>query len=368
MKIQRIELRIVEIPYVHPFETSFGREEKNQEIIIRLQSDGIEGFGECSALDKPYYSSETVKTEWHILEDFIIPEVKNEEIETIEDIQRIFERIRGHSMAKAGIEEAFWDLFAKKENVSLSKLLGGTKTKIDSGVSIGIDRMDVLLSKINEKWKEGYKRIKIKIKPGWDVNVVKRIRKEFGDIPLMVDANAAYTMEDTAVMKELDTFGLMMIEQPLHYDDLYDHAVLQKELETPICLDESVKSIRDAELALKLGSCRIINIKHGRVGGLLKAKEIHDLCLAKSLPVWAGGMLEFGIGRATNIAVASLEGFCLPNDISATDRYYKRDITDPFILNEDGTITVPDKAGIGVAVDENVLEKYTMKKKWYLSR
>jgi O-succinylbenzoate synthase len=367
MKIQRIELRVVEIPYVHPFETSFGREEKNQEIIIRLQSDGMEGFGECVAMDNPYYSAETVKTELHMLEDFIIPAIKNEEIETVEDIQRTFARIRGNLMAKAGIEEAFWDLFAKRENISLSKFLGGTKTEIDSGVSIGIDRMDVLLTKIDKKWKEGYKRIKIKIKPGWDVHVVKRIRKEFGDIPLMVDANAAYTAEDTALMKELDTFGLMMIEQPFHHDDLYDHAALQKELETPICLDESIKSIRDANLALELGSCRIINIKHGRIGGLLKTREIHDLCVAKSVPVWAGGMLEFGIGRATNIAVASLEGFCLPNDISATDRYYREDITDPFTLNEDGTITVPDKPGIGVAVNENALEKYTIEKRSYLS-
>ncbi len=364
MKIQRIELRIVEIPYIHPFETSFGREEKNQELIVRLQSDDIEGFGECVALDKPYYSYETVKTEWHILEDFIIPEMINEEFENPEDIQRIFRRIRGHPMAKAGMEEALWDLCAKERNVSLSKLLGGVKSRIESGVSIGIDRMDVVLENIGKRWGEGYRRIKIKIKPGWDTEVVRRIRKEFGDIPLMVDANASYSIEDIDVMKELDQYNLLMIEQPLSYNDLYDHALLQKELETPLCLDESVKSIKDAELALKLGSCRIINIKHGRVGGLFQSKEIHDLCL-RNVPVWAGGMLEFGIGRATNIALASLEGFCLANDISATDRYYKEDITEPFFLNEDGTITVPDKAGIGVSVNEDNLEKYSLKKKWY---
>jgi O-succinylbenzoate synthase len=195
--------------------------------------------------------------------------------------------------------------------------------------------------------------------------VVKKVRKEFGDIPLMVDANAAYTLDDMNIMKELDQYNLMMIEQPLSHDDLYDHAELQKELKTPVCLDESIKTVNDAELALKIGSCRIINIKHGRVGGLLQSKRIHDLCYKKKVPVWAGGMLEFGIGRATNIALASLEGFCLPNDISATNRYYTEDITEPFILNEDGTITVPNSPGIGVTVKEDVLEKYTLKKRWY---
>jgi O-succinylbenzoate synthase len=365
MKIQQIELRIVEIPYIHPFETSFGREEKNQEVIVRLKSDSVEGIGECVALDSPYYSYETVTTEWHILEDFIIPEVKTREFNTPEDLQEIFKRIRGHPMAKAGIEEAFYDLFAKIKNMSLSAFLGGTNPTIDSGVSIGIDSLDVLMDTISKRWEEGYKRIKIKIKPGWDVAVVRKIRKEFGDIPLMVDANAAYTLEDRAVIKELDQCNLMMIEQPLGYDDLYDHAVLQKELTTPVCLDESIKSVKDAELALNLGSCRIINIKHGRVGGLLQAKKIHDLCVAKNVPVWAGGMLEFGIGRATNVALASLEGFCLPNDISATDRYYREDITEPFTLNKDGTITVPQNPGIGIKILEDKLEHYTLKKRWY---
>ena len=367
MEIEKIELRITEIPYVHPFETSFGREDKNQEIIVRVKSGDLEGFGECVALDKPYYSYETVQTEWHILRDFVIPEIKGKEFTAPEDIQKIFKRIRGHPMAKAGIEEAVWDLFAKNKNISLSKFLGGinTKSKIDSGVSIGIDTLDVLLHNINTRWDEGYKRIKIKIKPGWDVDVVKRIRKGFGDIPLMVDANAAYTLDDIDILKGLDSYNLMMIEQPLSHDDLYDHAQLQKQLETPVCLDESIESVKDAEMALNLGSCRIINIKHGRVGGLLQSKKIHDLCLEKNIPVWAGGMLEFGVGRAINIALASLEGFCLPNDISATDRYYKEDITEPFHLNTDGTITVPDKPGIGVEVNEDKLEKYTIKKEWY---
>ena len=272
-------------------------------------------------------------------------------------------------MAKAGIEEAIWDLFAKNKNISLSRFLGGinTKSKIDSGVSIGIDTLDILLHNINTRWDEGYKRIKIKIKPGWDVDVVKRIRKEFGDIPLMVDANAAYTLDDIDILKGLDSYSLMMIEQPLSHDDLYDHAQLQNQLETPVCLDESIKSVKDAKMALDLGSCRIINIKHGRVGGLLQSKKIHDLCLEKNIPIWAGGMLEFGVGRAINIALASLEGFCLPNDISATDRYYEEDITEPFHLNADGTITVPDKPGIGVEVNEDRLEKYTIKKKWYFT-
>ncbi|MGC1120332.1 MAG: o-succinylbenzoate synthase [Candidatus Methanofastidiosia archaeon] len=366
MKIKAIELRVVEIPYIHPFETSFGREEKNQEVIVHLYSEDVEGFGECVALDKPSYSYETVNTEWHILEDFIIPEMKIRDFETPEDIQEIFKRIRGHPMAKAGIEEALYELYAKQKGASLSRVLGGTKTTIESGVSVGIDKMDILLQNVTEKWAEGYKRIKIKIKPGWDVQVVKRIRKEIGDIPLMVDANAAYTLDDMDIMKDLDQYGLLMIEQPLGYDDLYDHAVLQKELTTPICLDESVESVKDAEIALKMGSCRIINIKHGRVGGLSASKKIHDLCVKNRVPVWAGGMLEFGIGRATNIALSSLPGFCLPNDISATDRYYHQDITDPFVLNPDGTITVPDGPGIGVEVYDDVLERYTVRRKEFI--
>jgi O-succinylbenzoate synthase len=366
MKITTLELRVVEIPYIHPFETSFGREEKNQEVIVRFSSEDAEGFGECVALDKPSYSYETVNTEWHILEDFIIPEVKVRDFKTPEDIQEVFRRIRGHPMAKAGIEEALYDLYAKQKGMSLSRVLGGNKSTIESGVSIGIDKMEILLQNVAEKWAEGYRRIKIKIKPGWDVQVVKRIRKEMGDIPLMVDANAAYTLDDMDIMKELDEYGLMMIEQPLGYDDLYDHAVLQKELNTPICLDESIESVKDAEIALEMGSCRIINIKHGRVGGLSASKKIHDLCMRNKVPVWAGGMLEFGIGRATNIALSSLPGFCLPNDISATDRYYHQDITDPFVLNPDGTITVPDGPGIGVEVHDNVLERYTVRRKEFI--
>ncbi|MGD2249375.1 MAG: o-succinylbenzoate synthase [Candidatus Methanofastidiosia archaeon] len=367
MKIKKIELRIVEIPYVHPFETSFGREPTNKEVIVRVTNGDVQGFGECVALEAPYYSYETVHTEWHILQDFIVPEIKKIDLETPEDIQKVFKRIRGHYMAKAGIEEAVWDILAKENGLSLSHFLGGANTKstIESGVSIGIDPMEVLLEKISTRLQQGYKRIKIKIKPGWDVKVVKKIREEFGDILLMVDANAAYTLDDIGILKELDTCRLMMIEQPLHYDDLYDHALLQKELETPVCLDESIKSLKDAKIAVKLGSCQIINIKHGRVGGLKNARDIHDFCLENGIPVWAGGMLEFGIGRATNIALASLEGFQLPNDISATNRYYTEDITDPFVLNNDGTIDVPDAPGIGVDIKEDVLEKYTLKKKWY---
>lgn len=368
MRIHSVELRIVEIPYLHPFETSFAREEKNQELIVRLQSEegDEEGFGECVAMDSPYYSYETVQTEWHILQDFIIPHLRTQDLSTPGDLVSLYGRIRGHPMAKAGIEEAFWDLSAKRQGLSLSQMLGGTKKTIESGVSIGIDREDVVIKAIETRLNEGYRRIKIKIKPGWDITIVKTIREEFGDIPLMVDANAAYTLSDLDVLKELDTYHLMMIEQPLHYDDLSDHARLQKELKTPLCLDESIESVKDAQLAIQQKSCRIINIKHGRVGGLLEAKAIHDLCSHHSLPVWAGGMLEFGIGRATNIALASLPGFVLPNDISATDRYYREDITEPFTLNADGTITVPRGKGIGVEVNDSLLEKYTLKKKVFI--
>jgi O-succinylbenzoate synthase len=363
MKIQHIELRVVEIPYIHPFETSFAREYRNQELIIHMVGEDEEGFGECVAMDSPYYSYETVQTAWHIMQDFLIPLLKTEELTAPEDMDSLFRRIRGHPMAKAGMEEAFWDLYAKERGLSLSTLLGGTRKKIDSGVSIGIDREAVVLQAIENRLEEGYKRIKIKIKPGWDIAIVKKIREEFGDIPLMVDANAAYTLSDMEIFRKLDTYHLMMIEQPLHYDDLSDHARLQKELETPLCLDESIDSARDAWAAIDQKSCRIINIKHGRVGGLVEATAIHDFCVSQSIPVWAGGMLEFGIGRATNIALASLPGFVLPNDISATDRYYAQDITESFTLNPDGTITVPQGKGIGVTVDQSLLEKYTLKKK-----
>jgi O-succinylbenzoate synthase len=363
MKIRHIELSIVEIPYIHPFETSFAREDKNRELIIRMVSGDREGFGECVAMDSPYYSYETVQTAWHIIQDFIIPPLRTEEVTVPEDLGPLFRRIRGHPMAKAGMEEAFWDLYAKEQGLSLSTLLGGTRKKIDSGVSIGIDREAVVLQAIETRLEEGYKRIKIKIKPGWDLSIVKKIRREFGDIPLMVDANAAYTLSDMEIFRKLDAYHLMMIEQPLQYDDLSDHARLQKELETPLCLDESIESARDAQAAIQQKSCRIINIKHGRVGGLVEAKAIHDFCVSHSIPVWAGGMLEFGIGRATNIALASLPGFVFPNDISATDRYYVQDITEPFTLNPDGTITVPRGEGIGVTINHSVLEKYTLKKK-----
>lgn len=367
MKIEKIELRIVEIPYVHPFETSFGREYTNKEVIVRVMHDKLEGFGECVALDTPSYSYETVQTEWHILTDFIIPKVKKIDFKSPQDIQEVFKKIRGHNMAKAGIEEAVWDILAKDHGLSLSHFLGGmnTKSKIESGVSIGIDPLDTVLETIDRRLRQGYTRIKIKIKPGWDVTVVKEIRDQFGDIPLMVDANAAYTLDDIDTLKELDTYGLMMIEQPLHYTDVYDHALLQKELETPVCLDESIKSLKDAQIAVKLKSCQIINIKHGRVGGLENARAIHDFCFKNNIPVWAGGMLEFGIGRATNIALASLQGFQLPNDISATNRYYTRDIADHVVLNTDGTIDVPDSPGIGVCVKEDILEEYTLKKQKY---
>jgi O-succinylbenzoate synthase len=268
-------------------------------------------------------------------------------------------------MAKAGLEAALWDLFAKSKNISLSKMLGGTRNKIDVGVSIGIQNsITELIKKVEGYLAEGYKRIKIKIAPGNDIQFIQALRKEFPDILLQVDANSAYELKHIDLFKQMDAYNLLLIEQPLGYDDIYEHSKLQKELITPICLDESIHSLADTRAAFELDSCRVINIKPGRVGGFTESKLIHDYCAAENIPVWCGGMLESGIGRAGNVALASLSNFTLPGDISASKRYYKEDIVEPeFLVNNDGTMTVPTKAGIGVEVNMKMLEKVTVKKK-----
>lgn len=363
MLIEEVELRIINMKLVSPFETSFGRETERKAIIVKMASEGLEGYGECVAMDGPWYSYETVETAWIILQKFMIPMILGKEISLPSELLKLLGKIRGHNMARAALEEAFWDLYAKFLGKPLSKLLGGVKDKIESGVSIGIqENVQQLLRVIDNYLSEGYKRIKLKIKPSWDIKILREVRKHYPDIPLMVDANAAYTINDTPHLKKLDDFNLLMIEQPLSYDDLVDHANLQNTLKTPICLDESIKTLSDARAAIKLGSCKIINIKVGRVGGLLNAKKIHDLCQANDIPVWCGGMLETGIGRAINVAIASLPNFKLPNDISASKRYYEEDIIEPpFELNEDGTINVPKGPGIGVEVVEERIKKRTIK-------
>lgn len=365
MKIEKIELRHIKIELVSPFTTSMGTEYDEEHIIVRVDAEGLTGWGECVAEGTPFYSYETVTTAWHILQDFLIPSILGKNISGINEAITSYEKVRGHMMAKAGLEAALWDLFAKSKNISLSKMMGGTKTKIDVGVSIGIQSsVSDLIKKIEGYLAEGYKRIKIKIAPGNDIQFVKAVRKEFPNILFQVDANSAYTLNDINLFKQMDEFNLLLIEQPLGYDDIYEHSKLQKELKTPICLDESIHSLDDTRAAIELNSCRVINIKPGRVGGFTESKLIHDYCESKNIPVWCGGMLESGIGRSGNVALASLPNFTLPGDISASKRYYKEDIVEPeFVVNPDGTMNVPTKPGIGVEVNIKMLDKVTVRKK-----
>jgi O-succinylbenzoate synthase len=364
MKLEAIELRQIEMELVEPFETSGWRETLRPAIIIALHSEGLTGYGECVAGAGPWYSYETVQTAWHVLKDFLIPAVLGKSFASAEELQAVLGRIRGHPMAKAGLEAAFWDVLAQSKKLSLAQRLGGSKERIESGISIGIQKdVSELLSVIEQRRAQGYKRIKLKIKPGWDAAVLRAVRERFPDIELMADANAAYRLADREHLVQLDEFGLLMLEQPLDYDDLLDHAALQKGLKTPICLDESIKTREDARKALDIGACKIINIKPGRVGGLLNAKRIHDLCRERGAPVWCGGMLETGIGRAANVALASLPGFVFPNDISASARYWREDIIEPpFVLERDGTITVPTGPGLGVHVVPERLQKVTTRR------
>jgi O-succinylbenzoate synthase len=364
MRIDRIELRHIKMVLVSPFVTSMGTEYDEEHIIVRVDSDGVTGWGESVAEGTPFYSYETVSTAWHILRDFLIPSILGKELSGTDEAIANYSRVRGHMMAKAGLEAALWDAFAKAKNVSLSKMLGGTRKKVDVGVSIGIQPSEkALIKKVESHLSEGYKRIKIKIAPGNDLQFVAALRKEFPGLLLQVDANSAYTLDDIGLFKRMDEYKLILIEQPLGYEDIFDHSKLQRELKTPICLDESIHSLDDTRAAIELDSCRIINIKPGRVGGFTESKLIHDYCASMNIPVWHGGMLESGIGRAGNVALASLPNFTLPGDISASKRYYKEDIVEPeFIVNPDGTMDVPVKPGIGVEVNMEMLEKVTVRR------
>jgi O-succinylbenzoate synthase len=367
MKIECIEQIHARMTLRHPFETSFGRQEVFDKVIVAAYAGGLVGYGESPVDDSPFFSYETVETCWHVQRDFLIPMTLDNEIAHAADLPALLARVRGHPMAKAGLEAALWDLEAQQAGVSVAALLGGTRDRVESGVSIGIqETVEGLLERIAAFWEMGYRRVKIKIRPGWDVRVVEAVRGRFSDIPLMVDANSAYTPGDVETLQALDAFDLLMIEQPLAHDDIIDHAALQRQVKTPICLDESIHTLGRAREALKLGSCRIINIKPARVGGWANARAIHDLCQANDIPVWCGGMLESGIGRAHNVALASLPNFTLPGDISASDRYWVEDIVEPpFVLNADGTIDVPAGPGIGVAVRRERLEAVTVRKAVY---
>jgi O-succinylbenzoate synthase len=352
MKLHHIHLHHISLPYVHPFETSFGRELSREAILVAVESDGVTGWGECVAGSGPWYSYETVETAWHVLADFLAPALLGHEVSQPADVVACFGRVRGHAMARASLENAVWDLLGRAQGRSLAEMLGGVRPTVPVGVSVGIEpTLDELLAQVEGYVAAGYARVKLKIKPGWDVQVVAAVRERWPELLLQVDANSAYTLADVARLEELDAFDLLLIEQPLHHDDIVDHAVLQRRLRTPICLDESIHSPEHARWALDIGACRIINIKVGRVGGFTAAQRIHDLCAERGVPVWCGGMLETNIGRAGNLALAALPNFTLPGDISASARYFHRDIAAPdFTLNADSTITVPDGAGTGVEV------------------
>ena len=361
VKVDKVELRLIRLPLVEPFETSFGSIDSRLIFLVCVEADGVKGWGEVVASEKPLYSYETVGTALHVIRDFLAPAMMAAPLESIADVAKCFAHFRGHNMAKAGLELAFMDLLAQISQKSLSKLLGGTRDCIAVGVSLGIQAEPTqLFSRVDRYLKLGYQRIKLKIKPGWDLDIVSEVRRQHPDILLSVDANAAYSPADTAHLKKLDDFNLLMIEQPLSNDDLLDHAELQRQLKTALCLDESITGVEQAKKALDLKSCRIINIKVGRVGGYSQALAIHHLCLTKGIPVWCGGMLESGIGRAHNIALASLPGFSLPGDISASSRYFTRDVIVPEVtVAADGTVAVPDGIGLGFELDLDFIESQT---------
>jgi O-succinylbenzoate synthase len=362
MKIESITLHHITMPLVAPFETSFGRETDRQCVLITLQADGLTGYGECVATRDPGYNYETAGTAWHILKDFVAPLLLGQDVTDAQDFQKRVEGIRGHHLAKAGVEMALWDLLGKRDGKSLKKMIGGTRDKVEVGVSIGIQESASALVRTVESYLEkGYRRVKIKIKPGREVDETSAVRNAYFDLRLQVDANSAYTLETSDALKPLDDLNLLLIEQPLYEDDIWDHRKLQAEFKTPICLDESVITPRHARYALEMEACKIINIKPARVAGLSQGIMIHDYCRARNVPVWCGGMLETGVGRASNLAIASLPGFILPGDISASDRYYQRDISNErFVLNDDSTIDVPNGHGLGITIDENALKQFTL--------
>ncbi len=361
MYIKEINIRRLSMRLKSPFQTSFGSIQDKPFFLIEVWDElGNSGFGESTAFSAPWYNEETVETNFHIMKDFLIPLLLHKELSHPDEVSILFSSIRKNNMAKAAIEGAVWDLYAKRNKITLSEALGGTKKQIEVGVSIGLQESpEALQQVIKNHLQEGYKRIKVKIKPGEDWQLIKSIRDTYPDIALMADANSAYTFADIDLLKKLDDFNLLMIEQPLGFDDIVDHARLQKELKTPICLDESIHSLEDARKAIELGSAHIINVKTSRVGGLTEAKKIHDYCQQAGVPVWCGGMLEAGIGRAHNIALASLPNFSLPGDISGSSRYWEKDIITPEVVAENGYITVPSGYGIGFEINLTAMKQFT---------
>jgi o-succinylbenzoate synthase len=364
MKLERIILRQVRMPLIHFFETSFGRTTGRDIILVEVVAEGASGWGEVTAGENPFYNEEWTDAAWLILRDYVAPRVLGRHLESAADVAPLTAHIRGHQMARGGLEVAVWDLEARLAGRPLwQQIGGGARREIPCGVSIGIqDSVEQLLEKIERELADGYQRIKMKIKPGWDVDVVRQVRRRFPSIKLMADANSAYTLADAEHLRKLDEFYLMMIEQPLSHDDIIDHAELQARLETPICLDESIRSAHHAEQAIRLRACGIINIKLGRVGGFHEARRLHDVAQAAGIPVWCGGMLEAGVGRAHNVALATLPNFVLPGDVSASKRYWKRDIiTPPVETTTRGTIAVIDGPGFGYSLDHAYIREITVR-------
>jgi O-succinylbenzoate synthase len=361
MKLERVEVRHIRLPLRTPFETSFGTTTHKEFLLLAVSADGVTGYGECVADADPYYLPETSGTVFHILRDFLVPFAFTLEIEHPSALFGQLSRVRGHEMAKAALEMAVWELHARREGLPLYRVLGGRGGRIASGVSIGLQKdAGALVERVATEVAAGYRRIKIKIKPGKDVALVAAVRQRFPKVPLMVDANSAYSLADVELLQELDAYDLMMIEQPLAWDDIVDHAALQRSLRTPVCLDESIRSADLARHALDLGACRIVNIKVGRVGGFSGMRQIHDLCAARGVPVWCGGMLESGIGRLANVHLQTLPGFTLPGDTSASARYFEEDLVDPpVVVDALGTIAVPEGPGIGHAIVASRVERAT---------
>ncbi len=363
MKIKEIKLHQLLMTMKNPFTTSFGTQQKRFITIVEaIDEDGVSGFGECVSGEDPLYSEEFMDATLIALKKYFGPLVINKEISHPDEVWEIYKPFKRNNMAKASIEGAVWDLYAKKKGITLAEAMGGTKKEVDVGVSLGLENTDeLLLERIGEKVEEGYKRIKVKIKPGRDIEMIRSIREVYPDIPLMADANSAYTLDDIDTLKALDEFNLMMIEQPLMAGDVIDHAKLQKQIKTPVCLDESIDSYESAAAAIELGSCEIINVKVGRVGGITQSIKIHDLAKKHNIPLWCGGMLEAGVGRLHNVAITTLSNFVLPGDTASSSRYWFEDIITPEVVAENGVVKVSDKPGIGAEVDFGKMEQYLVK-------
>jgi o-succinylbenzoate synthase len=364
LKVEAITLREIRMPLVHFFETSFGRTYSRRILLLTVHCDGVDGWAESVAGEDPYYSSEWTESAWPTIKQYLAPAVLGRTLTSACESASLMARVRGHRMAKTAVENALWDAEARQKKQPLWKLLGGTKREIQCGVSIGIqDSVEQLLDKIELELAAGYRRIKLKVKPGWDLKILERVRSRWPNIVLSCDANSAYTLDDIDHLRKVDQFNLLMIEQPLWNDDIYYHARLQRELRTAICLDESIRHARDCAAAIETGACRIVNIKVGRVGGFTEAKKVHDVCQRNNVPVWCGGMLESGIGRAHNVALSTLHNFKLPGDVSASKRYWKEDVIEPEVeVTAQGSIAVSDEPGTGYRIREGLIEELTVRK------